>query len=534
MRTYLTPSPAQYLGGTGSTTDAIDLGTAEVAGTLADGNVSDTLTIGAAGTVAWGALNAYPAACAAGSAITALGDTITCSAFMTATASNVFVNGGNSFGAAAVLGTNDANSLSLETNGVNRMTIDATGATSFTGSVAAASISTSGNIAATGTISASNFSGSHSGTSSGTNTGDVTVSGQNYITISGQALTVGQINLGGTHVTGTLGIVNGGTGSTTAATARTNLGAAASGANSDITELTGLTTDLSIAQGGTGASTFTANGIIYGNGTNPLQSTAAGTTGQCLVATTGVAPSWGTCGLGSESDTLQTVTARGATTTIASTFQGGLTSSGTTTLSGATTTISGTLTASGNTTIGDAATDRLTLTAQLLGGSPIVFQGATDNGFATTLTVTDPTANNTITLPNASGTVALLGTIALGADTTGNYVAGITAGNGISVSGAAGEGWSPSIAVNYGSTANTAVQGNVTLTCPSGSGNLTGGGTSITLGAGGYLWRHKHRQQPDLLYQCHHAAPPKQRCLHVDSSWCYDPWCNWPDLHPAG
>ncbi|MGB4966668.1 MAG: tail fiber domain-containing protein, partial [Candidatus Saccharimonadales bacterium] len=194
--------------GTGSTTDAIDLGTAEVAGTLADGNVSDTLTIGAAGTVAWGALNAYPAACAAGSAITALGDTITCSAFMTATASNVFVNGGNSFGAAAVLGTNDTNSLSLKTNGVNRMTIDATGATSFTGSVAAASISTSGNIAATGTISASNFSGSHSGTSSGTNTGDVTVSGQNYITISGQALTVGQINLGGTHVTGALADAN--------------------------------------------------------------------------------------------------------------------------------------------------------------------------------------------------------------------------------------------------------------------------------------------------------------------------------------
>jgi hypothetical protein len=53
------------------------------------------------------------------------------------------------------------------------------------------------------------------------------------------------------------------------------------------------------------------------------------------------------------------------------------------------------------------------------------------------------------------------------------------------VSGTPGEGWMPTISVLYGSTANTAVQGNVTLTCPSGTGNLTGGGDTITLGAGG-------------------------------------------------
>src|SRR5262249_14125369 len=35
------------------------------------------------------------------------------------------------------------------------------------------------------------------------------------------------------------------------------------------------------------------------------------------------------------------------------------------------------------------------------------------------------------------------------------------------------------------SAANTAVQGNVSLTCASGTGNLNGGGTSITLGGGG-------------------------------------------------
>jgi len=39
----------------------------------------------------------------------------------------------------------------------------------------------------------------------------------------------------------------------------------------------------------------------------------------------------------------------------------------------------------------------------------IVFEGATDDGFETTLTVTDPTADRTITLPNVDGTVVTTG-----------------------------------------------------------------------------------------------------------------------------
>jgi len=52
-----------------------------------------------------------------------------------------------------------------------------------------------------------------------------------------------------------LAVADGGTGSTSAAGARTNLSAAKNGANSDITALTGLTTPLSVAQGGTGSAT---------------------------------------------------------------------------------------------------------------------------------------------------------------------------------------------------------------------------------------------------------------------------------------
>lgn len=53
-----------------------------------------------------------------------------------------------------------------------------------------------------------------------------------------------------------------------AATARATLGAAASGANSDITSLSALSTPLSVAQGGTGIATITSHDIIIGNGTS--------------------------------------------------------------------------------------------------------------------------------------------------------------------------------------------------------------------------------------------------------------------------
>jgi hypothetical protein len=63
-----------------------------------------------------------------------------------------------------------------------------------------------------------------------------------------------------------------------------------------VTHLSSLTlgTDLAVSDGGTGASTFTANGVIYGNTTSALLATAAGTTGQVLVGNTGGAPSWAT------------------------------------------------------------------------------------------------------------------------------------------------------------------------------------------------------------------------------------------------
>jgi hypothetical protein len=50
---------------------------------------------------------------------------------------------------------------------------------------------------------------------------------------------------------------------------------------------------LPVGNGGTGATTLTLNGVVYGNGTSAAGITAAGTTGQVLIATTSGAPTWG-------------------------------------------------------------------------------------------------------------------------------------------------------------------------------------------------------------------------------------------------
>lgn len=47
---------------------------------------------------------------------------------------------------------------------------------------------------------------------------------------------------------------------------------------------------VAVNYGGTGANTFTINGIVYGNGTSPLQTTAAGTQGKVLQAGVGGVP----------------------------------------------------------------------------------------------------------------------------------------------------------------------------------------------------------------------------------------------------
>jgi len=78
----------------------------------------------------------------------------------------------------------------------------------------------------------------------------------------------------------------------------------------------------------------------------------------------------------------------------------------------------------------------------------IVIEGTTADGYETTIGLVDPTADRNVLFQDADGTVALLGTIALGTDTTGNYVSGVTAGGGISVTHTPSEGSSPTVALS--------------------------------------------------------------------------------------
>jgi hypothetical protein len=69
---------------------------------------------------------------------------------------------------------------------------------------------------------------------------------------------------------------------------------ATSGANANITSLSGLSTALSVAQGGTGRATLTTHGVLVGEGTSAINQLTAGTTGQVLVGSTGADPAFGT------------------------------------------------------------------------------------------------------------------------------------------------------------------------------------------------------------------------------------------------
>jgi hypothetical protein len=100
----------------------------------------------------------------------------------------------------------------------------------------------------------------------------------------------GNLTVNGTVTLATdLPVAQGGTGASTAADARTNLGlgSIATQASSSVTitggSITGIT-DLAVADGGTGSSTLSANAVLLGNGTSALQTVAPSTSGNVLTS----------------------------------------------------------------------------------------------------------------------------------------------------------------------------------------------------------------------------------------------------------
>lgn len=275
---------------------------------------------------------------------------------------NAFVQDGNSFGTTATLGTNDLYGLAFETSGTTRLLIDAGGnigiGTSGTPSQLVSIGGTTGNF----TVDA---------------TGAVVAAG---LTSNGALSVIS----GGASITGGLNNNNSGI---------TNAGSI-TGIGSDITAVSGLT----IASGGSGNLILNAASGLAVLGATTLQ-----TTDSLLLD------------LSKATDTALSLQNSGTGSTNLNLIDGGLQTGGTLRLTNAgalqnitgLTVSSGDAIFNGNVTIGDTAGDRLMVTSQILGANALVFQGATDNGFSTALSVADPTANNTITLPDGSGTLVL-------------------------------------------------------------------------------------------------------------------------------
>ena len=154
---------------------------------------------------------------------------------------------------------------------------------------------------------------------------------------------------------------------------------------------------LPVAAGGTGDTTLTVNGVLYGNGTSAVGVTAAGTTGQVLVGNTGSAPSWAT-----------------VSSSLVSSFQTSLSGLTPSTPTTGAVTLAGTLGISSGGTGQTTANDALNalLPSQSTNSGKYLTTDGTDSSWAT-VTQTTFSAGTTGFTPNTptSGTVTLGGTL---------------------------------------------------------------------------------------------------------------------------
>lgn len=281
-----------------------------------------------------------------------------------------------------------------------------------------------------------------------TSLGNVTDAGSSRVTITGgtgaaiQAMTfdvnegnLDLANVGGSlalasQVSGTLPIANGGTGGTSASGARTALGLAIG------TDVQAYDADLDAIS----ALAKTDGGIIVGNGSAFVLESGA-TARTSLGLGTGDTPTFNGAAMGAAAitgvadpsnaqDAATKAYVDTASSTIASTVAGG-TGSGSVTFGSDTLTIAGTANEietsfSGTTlTIGIPTNPTLTGNATITGNLTVqgstnsvnstqvnvqnafVFEGASADAHETTLSIEDPTADRTITLPNATGQLVL-------------------------------------------------------------------------------------------------------------------------------
>jgi hypothetical protein len=413
-----------------------------------------------------------------------------------------FIQNGNSFGGLAVLGTNDSNGLSIETNGVERLQVLSTGEVRLSDDIIANRVTTgvTGTTSGTGTntttlvLTADVFSVNdvvlidnvgqdyYTRITVDPGTGSYTVSPavtfENSRTVTRYTIQ----NIGATNTTYTdpanrffqgyfLGGVVVGAGSTTISDGMIN----------STTDLTLQSSGGNVVLGGglnvTGVISGDASGLTNIDGSDVSGSTITGINASNI-----------------SSGTLADARLSANVTLLGNTFNGSNQlvrldgSSNLPALNGS----SLTSLSAGNLTGSIAAIDGSALTnltsANLTGALPAI-SGANlltlNASSISSGTLGDSYLSTNVILK--SGAQTLTGTKTFDAGLT------VTNGQNFTVGGQTytdlkGTGLlntSGILNVAYGSSAGTAVQGNTSLTCPSGTGNLSGGGTTITLGSGG-------------------------------------------------
>jgi endosialidase-like protein len=256
-----------------------------------------------------------------------------------------------------------------------------------------------------------------------------------------------------------------------------------------------LTGTLDVANGGTGAVTFTSHGVLLGNSTGAVAATTAGTTGQVLTGVTGGAPTFQT-----PASTSITVTgdSGGGLTGNSFTFTGGttgLTFSG----SGTTETLTGTL------GVANGGTGAATLTGILIGNgtsavtaNPITQYDTLIGGASNAITSVAPSSTAGIPLvsggaaANPSYTTAVVAGGGTGATTLTSH--GVLLGNGTSAITATTAGTTGQVLTGVTGSAPTfqsPAASSITITGDSGGGltgasfTFTGGTTGLTFSGSG-------------------------------------------------
>jgi hypothetical protein len=312
-----------------------------------------------------------------------------------------FVQGGNSFSATGVLGTNDAHALEIETGGTTRLTISATGTLTVASGndlVFAGGASDFDQSASSGTF--------QSGTGAVTLNGDTTVTSGKNLSVAGGTFTSagGAISLNnnsnfatGINTGSSTGQITLGGGSAPLVIDSTAFDVTSAGAVSGVTTLnaSGLITSVGLNAGagliqGTAGLTISGAGASINNNSNFATDINTGS-------------STGTVTIGGGSAPL-VIDSTAFDVSSAGALSGITTISTSSTINGQT--ISSTANFTGTVVVAGANALTLGTTGTATGAA--LFKGATAaSGTITLIGQANPTGSQTITLPDATGTVCL-------------------------------------------------------------------------------------------------------------------------------